>query len=114
MISNKIIEILQNILHIADLVDTISVSSNNNQLADLMIYQNPSSTEYLAIDGEPLVPINDITNILYKYGDNGSYDYPNTFLELDFELASGNKLVLFSVIMAITYNSGMTRIYGTI
>lgn len=68
MTSEKLKEIIKNILRTAELEDTLSVSEHTNQLADFMIYQKPSSAESLAVGGEPLVQVYDITNILFKYG----------------------------------------------
>ena len=55
--------------------EVISLSENVNELADIMIYQEHGAPEYIALNGTPLFPVEEIRNILYQYGEDKFYNY---------------------------------------
>lgn len=86
MTQEKLITCLKDILHTTNMENSVSLSENANELANLMIYQAPGEDLYLGMDGTPLFPISVIRNILYEYGDDKFYTYTTTEFKLVFEL----------------------------
>lgn len=94
MTKENVINAFKNILSKSGMDEVISLSENTNEIADIMIYQEPGKPEYLAVYEEPLFPLYVITNILYKYGEDYIYNYEDTELQFVIELDNHNKYVI--------------------
>ena len=79
-------KIFQNILEAVGMKNRISVSKTPNELADLMVYQQPYGSEYLACNGKPLFQFREIRNILYQHGEEMRCHFAGTKLQLVIEL----------------------------
>lgn len=59
-------------------VENASISENKNELADIMIYENPTGIDELALHQVPLFPTTAVKNILYQHGEGRRlHYYPN-------------------------------------
>lgn len=54
MTKENVISAFKNILSKSGMEEVISLSGNTNEIADIMIYQEPGKPEYLAVYEEPL------------------------------------------------------------
>lgn len=68
MTQKEVIGQLSDILSKSGMDSTISISNNTNEIADIMVYQEPKRQEYLSLNNKPLFPFEAIVNILYKNG----------------------------------------------
>lgn len=73
---------------------TVNETDNKNEIADIMIYQEPGKPEYLAVYEEPLFPLYAIKYILYKYGEDYIYNYEDTELQFVIELENHYNYVI--------------------
>ena len=67
-------------------IKNVSVGEKRNELADVMIYEDPTGIEHLAIYNAPLFPISAVENILYQYGEGKKYLFEGMQLQLVFLL----------------------------
>lgn len=70
-----VIRVFKDVLNKAGWSEFVSLSETPNELADIMVYQEPFQAEYLACNGNPLFEFGQIRNILYAYGPDAKTKY---------------------------------------
>ena len=86
MTQKEVIGQLSDILSKSGMDSAISISNNTNEIADIMVYQEPKRQEYLALNNKPLFPFEAIVNILYKNGPDDNSRFEDTQLTICFLL----------------------------
>lgn len=94
MTTENVIGIFKEVLAESGMEEAVRVSDNVNELADIMIYCEPGAFEYLAVYGRPLFPFEGIRNILYKFGEDGVYNFADTEVQFVIKLRGDNSYVL--------------------
>lgn len=86
MTQKEVIGQLSDILSKSGMDSAISISNNTNEIADIMVYQEPKRQEYLSLNNKPLFPFEAIVNILYKNGPDDNSRFEDTQLTICFLL----------------------------
>lgn len=94
MTKETVLNTFKEIISKSGMGEVVSLSENINELADIMIYQEQGTPEYLALNGTPLFPFGEIKNILYQYGEKKCYNYVGSELQFVIELKGDARYIL--------------------